>query len=77
VNLRFLKKERITLSNLVEFNEEDFSTDSEYIITRLKAQIARHFWKNEGWYTVLLGVDDQLQKAVTLFDEARDLAHLK
>ncbi len=51
--------------------------DSEYILTRLKAQIARHYWKNEGWYTVLLGVDDQLQKAVTLFDEARDLADLK
>ena len=64
-------------SKEVEFNEEDFIEDSEYILTRLKAQIARHFWKNEGWYTVLLSVDDQLQKAVTLFDEARDLAHLK
>jgi carboxyl-terminal processing protease len=64
-------------SKEVEFNEEDFAEDSEYILTRLKAQIARHYWKNEGWYTVLLSVDDQLQKAVTLFDEARDLAHLK
>ena len=61
----------------MEFNEEDFIADSEYILTRLKAQFARHYWKNEGWYTVLLGVDDQLQKAVTLFDEARNLAHLK
>lgn len=68
---------KFAASKNVEFNEEDFATDSEYILTRLKAQIARHYWKNEGWYTVLLGVDDQLQKAVTLFDEARTLADLK
>jgi carboxyl-terminal processing protease len=68
---------KFAASKDVEFNEEDFATDSEYILTRLKAQIARHYWKNEGWYTVLLGVDDQLQKAVTLFDEARTLADLK
>ena len=61
----------------VKFVKEDFDKDKNYITARLKAQIARNYWKNEGWYVVLLKVDKQFMKAVTLFDEAKDLAHLK
>jgi carboxyl-terminal processing protease len=57
--------------------EEDFNASKEYIFTRLKAQLARNYWKNEGWYTILLDVDTQFLKSVTLFDEAKDLANLK
>ena len=60
----------------VAFNEEEYQKDKEYISARLKAQIARNFWKNEGWYSVLLATDDQLLKAITLFNEAKDLANL-
>ncbi len=61
----------------VKFNEAEFNKDKEYIITRLKAQVARNYWKNLGWYSVLLSIDDQVQKASSLFGEARDLANLK
>jgi carboxyl-terminal processing protease len=61
----------------VTFNEEEYKKDKEYISSRLKAQIARNFWKNEGWYSVLLTQDDQLIKALTLFNEAKDLTKLK
>jgi len=61
----------------VEFKKDDFNKDKDYIAARLKAQIARNYWKNEGWYTVLLGIDNQLTKALTLFDEAKSLAKLK
>ncbi len=61
----------------VEYNSAEFLKDRSYIINRLKAQIARNFWKNEGWYSVLLHSDNQMLKAVTLFDEAKDLANLK
>lgn len=64
-------------SKEVVYNEEEYQKDKEYIEARLKAQIARNFWKNEGWYSVLLSTDDQLNKAVTLFNEAKDLAKLK
>ena len=64
-------------SKSVEFNEDDFKKDRAYILARLKAQIARNYWKNEGWYSVLLTADDQLIKAETLFGEAKDLANLK
>jgi carboxyl-terminal processing protease len=61
----------------IKFSEEDFAVDKDYILARLKAQVARNYWKNEGWYSVLLSVDNQLQKASGLFQEAKDLANLK
>jgi len=64
-------------SKNVKFNENDYKTDENYIQTRLKAQIARNYWKNNGWYSVMLTVDNQIGKALTLFDEAKEIANLK
>ena len=64
-------------SKNVKMNEEGFKKDNVYITARLKAQIARNFWKNEGWYQVLVKTDNQIAKAETLFQEAKDLAKLK
>jgi carboxyl-terminal processing protease len=64
-------------SKNIAFNEKDFNKDRNYIATRLKAEIARNYWKNEGWYSVLLTSDNQMLKAITLFDEAKNLANLK
>ena len=64
-------------SKNIVFRKNDFAKDKEYIQTRMKAQIARNFWKNEGWYSVLLTSDNQMLKAITLFNEAKDLAKLK
>ena len=61
----------------VTFNQEEYEKDKDYITARLKAQIARNYWKNEGWYSVLLKTDEQLLKAITLFGEANNLAKLK
>lgn len=61
----------------VTYDSGEFLKDRSYILNRLKAQIARNFWKNEGWYSVLLQSDNQIQKAVTLFQEAKELADLK
>ena len=60
----------------VNFNSKEFNVDKNYIKARLKAQIARNFWKNKGWYTVLLNQDKQIQKSLSLFKEASDLAGL-
>jgi carboxyl-terminal processing protease len=65
------------VSKGVEFKEDDFKNQKDYILTRLKAQVARNFWKNEGWYSILLAIDKQLEKAVSLFDEAKNIADLK
>ena len=61
----------------VKLNEEEFNKDKIYIAARIKAQIARNFWKNEGWYPVILQTDNQFAKALTLFEEAKLLAKLK
>lgn len=60
----------------VEFNKNDYEKDKEFIRTQLKAIIARDFWNNEGWYQVLLTVDKQFKKAVTLFNEAKRIAKI-
>ena len=64
-------------SKEVVFNEEQYKTDKDYISTRLKAQLARNFWKNEGWYSVMLTTDNQIEKAMSLFEEAKQIADLK
>ncbi|MEJ2104591.1 MAG: S41 family peptidase [Ignavibacteriaceae bacterium] len=64
-------------SKNVNFTEDDYKIDKKYIETRLKAQVARNYWKNNGWYSVMLTVDNQIAKALTLFDEAKEISNLK
>jgi len=59
----------------VEFKSEDFEKDKAYIQARIKAQIARNYWKNEGWYMVLLGFDNQITKSLSLFNKAKEMAN--
>ncbi|MHC1737370.1 MAG: S41 family peptidase [Ignavibacteriaceae bacterium] len=59
----------------VEFKSEDYEKDKAYIMARIKAQIARNYWKNEGWYMVLLGFDNQITKSLSLFNKAKEMAN--
>jgi len=61
----------------VKFSQSDYNKDKDYIVARLKAEVARNFWQNKGWYEVILRDDNQFLKAVTLFNEAIKLAGLK
>lgn len=61
----------------VKFIQSEYEKDKQYILARLKAQIARNYWKNEGWYSVLIPVDTQVEKALNLFNEAKEIAGLK
>jgi len=81
-DFNFTKEEIQNFINFAEskdakFNQGEFDKDNEYITARLKAQVSRNFWKNEGWYSVLLTTDNQVSTAITLFSEAKDLAKLK
>lgn len=80
-NFRFTDKElqdfiQFTTEKKVAFNKEEFEKDKEYIRTQLKAYVARSIWKNEGWFYVLLDIDNQFQKAIGTFSEAEKLANL-
>ena len=61
----------------VVMNEEQYNKDLDFIKTSIKYQIARDIWGNNGSYVVLVGSDEQFQKAVNLFDDAIKLAKLK
>ena len=68
---------RFADSKGIKFSQKDFNKDKDYIEARLKAQVARTFWQNKGWYEVILRADNQFLKSVTLFNEAINLAGLK
>jgi len=63
-------------SHEVKIDEKDYQKDLTFIKTRLKATFARNFWGNEGWYPLMLQVDAQYQKALSLFPEAEKIAKL-
>ncbi|MCX6135531.1 MAG: S41 family peptidase [Ignavibacteriales bacterium] len=60
----------------LKVDEKEFQKDLTFTKTRLKATFARNFWGNEGWYPLMLQVDAQYQKALSLFPEAEKIAKL-
>ncbi len=60
----------------IEVKDEDVKKDKKFLQARLKAYIARNFWGNEGWYSIVLTQDNQLEKALSIFPEAEKIAKL-
>jgi len=69
--LRFAKEKGI------DVKEDQANRDKKFIEARLKATIARSIWGNNGWYPIMLKVDNQFAKALTLFPEAKKVARLR
>lgn len=61
----------------VEFKQEEYDVDKEWLRASVEAQIARTLYGNEGQFRVLLDVDPQFLKAMTLFPEAKKIAGLR
>ncbi|MCB9209851.1 MAG: S41 family peptidase [Ignavibacteriales bacterium] len=59
--------------NGVKFVKDEFEKDKHYILLRLKAQIAKNYWKSDGWYSLLLTADKQFNKAKELLEENHKL----
>jgi len=64
----------LATSSAIEFSKDQYEKDSRRIRAAVKAQIARNLFGNEGRFLVLLGEDNQFQKALTLFPEAEKIA---
>lgn len=58
----------------IEWNEDDYDTDEEFIKTELKAILARVMWDREKYIQVFFDIDRQLQKSIELFPEAIKIA---
>jgi len=61
----------------IKVTREEYDKNPKYIAMLVKAQIARNVWGNEGWYRVVLTFDNQFEKAMTLFPEAKEIAGLR
>lgn len=61
----------------VEWKDEDFQKDKIYILTHLKANLARIIWDRNKYNQVMSDVDKQLKLAKTLFPEAAKISSLK
>ncbi|MFH1197659.1 MAG: S41 family peptidase [bacterium] len=55
------------------FSMSDLDKDKVYIKTMLKAYIARDLWKNEGWYYIMLDIDNQFAKAASLLPKSKSM----
>jgi len=64
----------IAASKGVKLDKEKYEQDLKYVRAFARASIAKGLWGNEGYARVMLNVDQQYQKAVTLFPEAERVA---
>jgi carboxyl-terminal processing protease len=65
---------KIARENDVNFAPADFNKSKELVRIHIKAQIARSNWGEEGFFPVFNQADEIFLKALTLFDQAEQLA---
>jgi carboxyl-terminal processing protease len=61
----------------IKIDEKEYLKDIDFLKARLKAEIAQMIFGFEGYIGILVGVDNQVQKALTLFPEAEKIAKLE
>jgi carboxyl-terminal processing protease len=58
----------------IEWSDEDYKVDEEFIKTELKAILARVAWDRDKYVQIFYDIDRQFQKALELFPEAEKIA---
>lgn len=61
----------------IEWKDDEYTFDAAFIRTVIKAYIGRNLFNTNGYTATILGLDNQVQKAMTLFPEAKKIANLK
>jgi len=61
----------------VEIKQDEFAHDMSYARLVIKALIARSMWGWDGYFQTISAVDNQFQRALTLFPEAQKIAGLR
>ncbi len=64
-------------SKKLEFKEDDFKKDLQYIKLMIKADIARNLWGSKEYYEIRILGDEQVQEALKHFNEAAKIAQIK
>jgi carboxyl-terminal processing protease len=60
----------------IKIDEKEYTKDYDFLKMRLKAQIAQMIFGLEGSIGIMITLDNQVQKALTLFPEAMKIAKL-
>ncbi len=76
-NFSFLPADEIFFRNFAErFGTTGEITDGDVLSVRIKAEIARYLWQQQGFYYVYMTSDETVNKAVSLMSEAASIAKL-
>ena len=60
----------------IEFSQEAYDKDVDYIKLRMKAEVARHLWDSEHYYMIRLTGDTEVEHARNLMHEAERIKNL-
>ena len=60
----------------IEFSQEAFDKDSDFIKMLMKAEVARHLWDSKHYYMIRVLADSEVQDALKLMPEAARIGQL-
>jgi carboxyl-terminal processing protease len=61
----------------INIDDKEYTKELESLKARIKAEIARMIFGTEAWISLMIEIDNQIQKALTLFPEAEKVAKLE
>lgn len=64
----------LVIAKDIEWDEELYEADKDFLLKALKANIARSIWGREEYLAVFYKMDKQMQKAIELFPIAEEFA---
>lgn len=74
----FLNEFRKFIENKeIKIDEKEYVSDMNFLKARLKADISQMIFGIEGYWGIIVDVDNQVQKALTLFPEAEKIAKIE
>lgn len=69
--------QRMAKEKDIEWKADEYQQDEDFVQTVIKAYVARMIFNNNGYTAVMLTLDKQVKKALTLFPEAARIAKLR
>ncbi|MBN1465044.1 S41 family peptidase [candidate division KSB1 bacterium] len=60
----------------IEFSQEAYEKDADYIHLEMKAEVARHLWDSEHYYVIRIKGDSEVEHAISLMADAERIKNL-
>jgi len=72
-NQKLIEFKNYLVSKEIVIDDKEFEKDREYIKVLLNAYLAKEYFNNNGWYSIMLQQDEQFKKALTLLSDAKSM----